>query len=72
MKMSKEKSVVQVLQWCPSAWDVVTLEVEGRVEGRMVNGKVVCCYTSNPEKCKAKKSSFCWVNRRILTVLSGG
>jgi hypothetical protein len=61
---------IQTLQWCPSAWDVVTLEIKGKVEGRMVNGKVVRCYTCNPEKCKAKKMSFCWLSRNILTVLS--
>jgi hypothetical protein len=61
---------IQTLQWCPSAWDVVTLEIEGKVEGRMVNGKVVRCHNCNPRKCEAKKAEFCWVNRQILTALS--
>ena len=66
--MSESKQLIQTLQWCSSAWDVVTLEIEGKVEGRMVYGKVVRCYTCKPEKCKGK--SFCWVNRQIYTALS--
>jgi hypothetical protein len=68
--MNEAKQIVQTLQWCPSAWDVVTLGIEGKVEGRMVNGKVVRCYTCSPRKCEAKKMRFCWVNRQILTALS--
>jgi hypothetical protein len=68
--MSEAKQLIQTLQWCSSAWDVVTLEIEGEVEGRMVNGKVVRCYACNPRKCEAKKMCFCWVNRQILTALS--
>lgn len=62
--------VRQVLQWCPSAHDVVTLTVEGTVLGRMIQGKVKTCYTCNPKKCE--KTEFCWVNREILTVLDSG
>jgi hypothetical protein len=66
--MSGSKQIVQTLQWCPEAWDVVTLEIEGKVEGRMVRGKVVKCYTCKPERCGGK--GFCWVSHQIYTALS--
>jgi len=67
--MNEHKSVVRTLQWCPTVQDVVTLEIEGKVEGKMVYGEVIHCYTSNLVKCKTRKSSFCWLNRRIFTLL---
>jgi len=61
---------VQTLQWCPSAWDVVTLEIEGWVFGKMVNGVVKECCTCNKQKCEAKRNMFCWICKQILTALS--
>ena len=64
------RDLIQTLQWCPSAWDVVTLEIDGEIAGRMVRGIVTRCNTCSPEKCQGKKLFFCWVGRQILTVLS--
>lgn len=59
----------QTLQWCPTAHDVVTLEIDGVVMGRLISGRVVECYTFKPEKCAAKRGEFCWRGCEILTVL---
>lgn len=59
----------QVLQWCPTAHDVVTLVVKGESKGPLVKGIVVACYTYNREKCSQSTSNFCWKGHEILTVL---
>ena len=51
--MSEAKQLIQTLQWCPSAWDVVTLEIEGRVDGRMVYG---------PERLRMADKPSCFGN----------
>lgn len=67
--MNGENEERQVQQYCPSLGDVVTLIVDGKVQGWLIKGVVKECYTW--KRCTVfNRAKFCWVNHEILTALS--
>lgn len=64
--MNGENEERQVQQYCPSLGDVVTLVVNGKVQGWLIKGVVKECYSL--KRCPSDKV-FCWIGEQILTAL---
>jgi len=66
-KQEGETMRVKTVQWCKAVEETVTITVEGKVSGNMVNGVIVECKRHG---CPAEKTPYCWLHRHVLTSIT--